>query len=94
MSKLIVAEVKKLLNQVSNDEITFSRMVELLNEKKSENKIPRRIRLDLMTKVELAISNAMDEVEKMDADERLTTAGLKLQEAKDLVSDFVDEQIY
>jgi len=94
MSKLIVAEVKDLLKKLSNDEITFSRMVEILNEKKSETKIPRRIRLDLMTKVELMISNAMDEVEKMEADERLTTAGLKLQEAKNLVSDFVDEQIY
>ena len=93
MSKLTVAKVKDLMKQVSNDEITYSRMVELMNEKKSETNFPRRNRLDLNTKVELSISNAIDEVEKIGADVRLTDAVIKLSEAKDLVSDFVDEQM-
>lgn len=59
---------------------------------KTENEIPRRVRLDLNTPAELAIYNAMIEVEKMPADVRLTNAVIKLSEAKNLVADFVDEQ--
>ena len=55
--------------------------------------IPRRIRLDLMTPPEVAIRTAMAAVEKMSADVRLTNAGLKLSEALDLVSAYVDEQV-
>ena len=52
--------------------------------------IPRRHRLDLNTPTELAIYNAMQEVEKMPADVKLTEAINLLSKAKDLVSDFVD----
>lgn len=55
------------------------------------NGIPRRIRLDLNRPAELAIHNAMMEVEKMPGDLRLTNAVIKLQEAKNLVSDFIDD---
>lgn len=51
---------------------------------------PRRNRLDLCTPAELAIFNAMQEVEKAGADVRLTTATMLLSEAKDCVADFVD----
>lgn len=34
MSKLIVAQVRDLLNQVINEKISFSRFVEILNESK------------------------------------------------------------
>lgn len=34
MSKLIVAQVRDLLNQVMNEKISFSRFVEILNESK------------------------------------------------------------
>lgn len=34
MSKLIVAQVRDLLNQVMNEKISFSRFVEILNETK------------------------------------------------------------
>lgn len=34
MSKLIVAQVRDLLNQVMSEEISFSRFVEILNESK------------------------------------------------------------
>ena len=52
----------------------------------------RRHRIDLMTQAELAIHNAMDEVEKIGADVKLTDAIISLQKAKDLVSDFLDTQ--
>ena len=51
---------------------------------------PRRNQLDKCTPAELAIYNAIEEVEKAGADVKLTDAIIKLQEAKDLVSDFVD----
>ena len=56
----------------------------------NSNEIPRRNRLDLNTPTELAIYNAMQEVEKMPANEKLTEAVTLLAKAKDLVSDFVD----
>lgn len=59
---------------------------------KDENGIPRRSRLDLLEPAEKAIYNAMQEVEKIGADERLTNAIVKLQEAKELVSDYIDEK--
>jgi hypothetical protein len=52
--------------------------------------IPRRLRLDLNEPAELAISNAMIEVEKMPGDVRLTQAVIKLDEAKRLVADYID----
>jgi hypothetical protein len=55
--------------------------------------VTRKIRLDLFTPAEVAIHKAIKKVEGMAADERLTTASIKLQEAKDLVSSYIDEQI-
>jgi len=55
--------------------------------------IPRRIRLDLMTPAELAITKAIEEVEKAGADVRLTNAVIKLSAARDHVADFIDQQI-
>jgi hypothetical protein len=51
---------------------------------------PRRIRLDLNVPAELAIYNAIQEVEKLAPDVRLTNAVIKLAEAKELVADFID----
>lgn len=53
----------------------------------------RRNRLDLMKPCELAIYNAMQEVEKMPASTILTEAVIKLGQAKDLVSDFIDANL-
>lgn len=53
----------------------------------------RRNRLDLMMPSELAIYNAMQEVEKLPPDAKLTEAITLLSQAKDLVSDFIDCQI-
>ena len=53
---------------------------------------PRRNQLDKCTPAELAIYKAMEEVEKAGADVKLTEAIIKLQEAKELVADFVDEK--
>ena len=52
--------------------------------------IPRRARLDRNTPAELAIRAAVDEVEKMGADERLTRAVILLGEAREKVADYVD----
>ena len=54
--------------------------------------IPRRIRLDLSEPAELAIRKAVDEVEKIGADVRLTKAVNLLDEARELVADFIDDQ--
>lgn len=55
-----------------------------------ENNIPRRSRLDLNTPAELAIREAMLEVEKVGADPRLTEVTTLLNKAKELLSDYVD----
>ena len=51
---------------------------------------PRRNRLDQNTPAELAIRKAVDAVEEVGAHELLTKAVIKLQEARELVADYVD----
>lgn len=58
-----------------------------------ENGVPRRIRIDLNTPVELSIREAMRKVEELPPDVRLTDAVNKLAEALNLVSDFEDDKI-
>lgn len=55
--------------------------------------IPRRIRVDMYEPAELAIRQAVAKVEDMGADERLTKAIQLLAQAKELVSDVIDERI-
>lgn len=57
---------------------------------KTVNGIPRRCRLDLNTPAELAIYNAMQEVEKLGADPVLTNIVSVLATSKDLLSDFLE----
>lgn len=57
---------------------------------KEMEEILRRNRLDLNTPAELAIRNAVQEVEKIGADIKLTDAINLLGKAKELVSDFID----
>jgi len=52
--------------------------------------VPRRNRVDLLTPAETAIHEAMRQVETLPGDERLTHAITLLQEARDVVSDYVD----
>lgn len=59
---------------------------------KDENGFPRRSRLDLCEPAEKIIYDAAQEVEKLGADERLTNAIIKLAEARELVSDYIDEK--
>ena len=47
----------------------------------------------LMTKIELMIHDAMQEIEVWGADVRLTNAQIKLQEAKDIMSKYIDEKL-
>lgn len=58
----------------------------------TSNTIARRAQMQLWSPAERAIYNAMEEVEKMDADTRLTDAVILLGKAKDLVSDFIDNK--
>lgn len=53
----------------------------------------RKNTLCFNVKAELAIYNAMQEVETLEADTRLTDAVILLAKAKDLVSEYVDEKI-
>ena len=54
------------------------------------NDIPRRNQLELNTPAELAIRNAMSEVEKMGADVKLTSAIVALNQAFILIADYTD----
>lgn len=56
----------------------------------SGSSIPRRNRQDLYEPAEMAIHEAMQEVEKMPAHVMLTEAVILLQQAKDKVSDYID----
>jgi len=56
------------------------------------NNFQRRSRLDLNEPSELAIRNAMQEVEKMGADVKLTEAITLLNQSLDIVSDFIDKK--
>ena len=51
---------------------------------------PRRNVVEEMTKVEKMIFDTISEIENLGADVKLTNAQVKLQEAKDLISDFED----
>jgi hypothetical protein len=53
----------------------------------------RRNRIDLMTPAEVAIQNAISEVEKAGANWRLTEAVVLLGKAKEMVSDYVDNNL-
>lgn len=52
--------------------------------------IPRRVRVDLNKPAELAIRNAVEAVESMGADARLTEAVMLLDKARNCVADFID----
>ncbi len=56
------------------------------------DQIPRRIRIDLLTPAERAIYDAVQAVEALPPDVRLTQAVILLQQAREFVADFVDEQ--
>jgi hypothetical protein len=56
----------------------------------TKDEIPRRCMLDLNTPAELAIHNAIQEVEKVGADERLTDSVVYLSKAKESLSDYID----
>lgn len=57
------------------------------------NEIPRRICLPEMVPAELAITEAMQKVEAMPADTRLTEAVVLLEKARDKVADYVDDNL-
>ncbi len=54
--------------------------------------IPRRNKIYEFTPAETAIYNAVQEVEKAGADEKLTNAITLLNQARELVADYVDNK--
>lgn len=54
--------------------------------------ISRRIFLSELTPIEVAIRDAILEVEAMEADVRLTDAVVLLQAAKDSIGDYIDRR--
>lgn len=60
--------------------------------KQMGTEIQRRNRLDLNTPAELATHNAIQEVEKVGADPRLTKVVVQLLDAKATLSDYVDSK--
>jgi len=57
-----------------------------------KNEFSRRVQLDKLAPAEKAIYDAIQEVEKVGADVKLTESIILLLKAKDLVSDYVDIQ--
>lgn len=57
----------------------------------SENKLPRRIQMQKWIPAEKAIYDAMQKVESMEANEKLTKAVILLGQAQDKVADYVDQ---
>lgn len=56
------------------------------------SEITRRARIDLWTPAEKAINDAVQIVEEMEADEKLTDAVILLGKAQNKVADFVDSK--
>jgi hypothetical protein len=57
------------------------------------NNFPRANNIPFMVPAEKAIYEAIGLIEYLGADVRLTTAQMKLNEAKQLVSEYVDEML-
>lgn len=55
------------------------------------NEIPRKNRLELLTPAEKSIYDAIQKVEELPADKRLTNAIYLLEKAQNEVADFVDD---
>jgi len=55
--------------------------------------VPRRSNLTECHSSEITITKAMHEIEEIGADERLTASIIKLQEARELLSDYIDDNL-
>lgn len=54
------------------------------------NDFPRRNQVDKMLPAEKLIFDAMQEIEKLGADEKLTDAQILISKAKNLIGDYID----
>jgi hypothetical protein len=59
----------------------------------SDNKFPRRSCIYLLTPAEKAVYDAVQAVENVGADVRLTDAVMLLQQVREKLADYFDEQI-
>lgn len=53
----------------------------------------RRVHLNFQVPAETAIFKAMEEIENLGADEKLTDAIMKLSEVRTLISDYIDKRL-
>lgn len=56
------------------------------------NGFPRRQRIDLLLPAEKAVYDAMQKVEELGADVRLTNAVILLGDVRNLVADYIEEK--
>jgi len=77
-------EVFEKLNAAHKD------AAEIRIKERLQEQVPRRARLDRLTAAERAIFDAVQAVETLPADVRLTDAVVLLQAARESVADFVD----
>ena len=92
--KTAMQEIIDTLRQNPNEYISKEdtlRLLEMVGLEKE--RIPRRVRIDLNTPAEKSIYDAIQEVEKVGADVRLTEVVILLGKAKNLLADYIDEQI-
>jgi hypothetical protein len=68
----------------------YDRIINDANQK-PKNMVNLRNRIDEYSPAELSCQNAISQIEKMGSDVRLTNAQIKLQEAKDLLADYIIE---
>jgi hypothetical protein len=61
-------------------------------EPRPSDDIPRRRRMDRMTSAEKACLNAISEIEQAGCHPKLTAAQLLIEQAQNLVADFVDSR--
>ena len=94
-NRITQASLRKVLTQFHNEEISFGRMVELLNEQATpiidrSNRSRRSMNTETMTPLELELSNMMAEVESLGASENLTNCVVALDDAKYFLSLHID----
>lgn len=92
--EIILDDKENLATRVYNVDSAFVSTVEDGPKKAPEREdgdFPRRYRLDLMTPAERTIFDAIQQIELLGADVKLTNAQVLLTDAKNLVSDYIDQ---
>ena len=92
-TSLFIEETQEFVNEIELLRKSLEEAISVLKINTNIQTFPRKSCINLLTKPEKIIYDAVQEVENIGADERLTKAIILLGEAQDLVSDFINEQI-